>query len=64
VVTPYTSAVLKRGPRTTNVLLQDDCPLEPVEHVGIMYDPAALQWVQNALRRRGPANPAFKPTCA
>ena len=64
VVTPYPSAFLPRGPRTTNVLLQDDCPLDPVEHVSIIYDPVALQWIENALARPGPADPSFKPTCA
>jgi triacylglycerol lipase len=64
VVTPYSSAFLAPGPRTTNVLLQDDCPLDPVEHVSIIYDPVALQWIENALGRAGPADPSFKPTCA
>jgi triacylglycerol lipase len=63
VVTPYTSAFLAEGPRTTNVLLQDDCPLDVSEHVGIQYDPAALQWVENALGRTGPARASFKPDC-
>jgi triacylglycerol lipase len=64
VVTPYSSAFLAAGPRTTNVLLQDRCPLDLSEHLGIIYDPAALQWVENALGRPGPAAPGFKPTCA
>jgi len=63
VVTPFSSAFLDPGPRTTNVLLQRDCPLDLFEHVSIVYDPVALQWVENALGRRGPANPAFRPTC-
>ena len=63
VVTPYTSAFLPAGPRTTNVLLQDDCPADATEHVSIIYDPAALQWIENALGRPGPADPAFKPLC-
>jgi triacylglycerol esterase/lipase EstA (alpha/beta hydrolase family) len=63
VVTPFKSAFLKRGPRTTNVLLQHDCPLDLSEHLSVIYDPVALQWVNNALARRGPANPDFEPTC-
>jgi triacylglycerol lipase len=63
VVTPYTSAFLKPGPRTTNVLLQDRCPLDLAEHLGIIYDPVALRWVQNALGRPGPAAPGFRPSC-
>jgi triacylglycerol lipase len=63
VVTPYTSAFLEPGPRTTNVLLQDHCPLDLSEHLGIIYDPVALQWVQNALGRNGAADPGFTPSC-
>jgi triacylglycerol lipase len=64
VVTPFRSAFLEPGPRTTNVLLQDACPLDLSEHVGIIYDPAALQWIENALGRSGPASPSFNPVCA
>ena len=63
VVTPYRSAYLEPGPRTTNVTLQDRCPLDLTEHLGIIYDPAALQWVLNALGRPGPADPGFRPRC-
>ena len=63
VVTPYRSAYLEAGPRTTNVTLQDRCPLDLTEHLGIIYDPAALQWVLNALGRPGPADPGFRPSC-
>lgn len=63
VVTPFTSAFLA-GPKTTNVLLQDKCPGDFVEHLAIIYDRVALQWVRNALGRKGkPADPAFTPTC-
>jgi triacylglycerol esterase/lipase EstA (alpha/beta hydrolase family) len=62
VVVPYTSGYLS-GPNTTNVTLQDRCPADPVEHLGISYDPAAIQWALNALGRGGPADPAFQPTC-
>ena len=51
------------GPRTTNMLLQEDCPADLAEHITISYDPVALQWVLNALGRRGPADPAFLPGC-
>ena len=63
VVTPYRSAYLSPGPRTTNVTLQDRCPLDLTEHLGIIYDAAALQWVTNALGRPGPAAPSFRPSC-
>jgi triacylglycerol lipase len=62
VVTPYTSALLQ-GTSVTNVVLQDDCPLDTVEHVGIQYDPVALQWIENALARNGRADPGFTPVC-
>jgi triacylglycerol esterase/lipase EstA (alpha/beta hydrolase family) len=60
VVTPYTSQALSGA---TNVVLQDRCPLDPVEHVTIQDDPVAAQWVLNALGRPGPADPAFRPRC-
>jgi pimeloyl-ACP methyl ester carboxylesterase len=60
VVTPYRSQALKGA---TNVVLQDRCPEDITEHVGIAYDPIALQWVLDALGRAGPADPAFRPLC-
>src|SRR5919106_1431813 len=49
VVTPYTSQALTGA---TNVVLQDRCPEDITEHVGIIYDPIALQWTMNALERQ------------
>jgi pimeloyl-ACP methyl ester carboxylesterase len=63
VVTPYRSQALT-GDTVTNVVLQDRCPGDLTEHVGIVYDPVALQWARNALLRAGPANPAFVPDCS
>jgi triacylglycerol lipase len=62
-VTPYTSAFLAPGPNTTNVLLQDACPLDLSDHVLITHDPVAIDWVIEALDRPGPANPDFRPNC-
>jgi triacylglycerol lipase len=64
VVLPYSSAFL-RGPagRVTNITLQAVCPGEVVGHVELPLDPIALQWVENALSRPGPADPAFRPRC-
>jgi triacylglycerol lipase len=62
VVIPYTSAFLS-GANTTNVRLQDRCPLDLAEHLSIIYDPVALRWVENALARPGPADPGFRPSC-
>jgi len=64
VVTPFSNAFLEPGPKVTNVLVQDKCPNEIVEHVTMIYDPVVLRWVENALARQGkPANPAFDPGC-
>lgn len=63
VVIPFSSAFLE-GPKTTNLVIQDACPNNTIEHVGIIYDRVALQFVQNALRRKGrPADPGFQPNC-
>ncbi len=64
IVTPYRLAFLPpEDGRVTNVLLQDDCPLDPAEHITITDDPVAIQWVLNALASTGPADPGFKPDC-
>jgi len=63
VVTPYTSALLV-GDRVTNAILQDRCPADAADHLDIIYDRVALQWVLNALGRKGPANPRLRPDCA
>jgi pimeloyl-ACP methyl ester carboxylesterase len=63
VVTPYTSQALS-GSTVTNIVLQDRCPEDITDHVGMIYDPIALQWTLNALGRAGPADPAFGPTCS
>ncbi|HET8756187.1 MAG TPA: alpha/beta fold hydrolase [Solirubrobacteraceae bacterium] len=61
VVTPYRSQALDGA---TNVVLQDRCPEDITDHVGIIYDPIALAWTLDALGRAGPADPAFRPTCS
>jgi len=64
VVIPYTSALLSGPPdRVTNIILQDHCPGDFIDHVNIPSDPVALQWIQNALGRAGPADPGFAPRC-
>lgn len=56
VVTPYQSAFL-RGAR--NITLQDVCPTDLSDHLGVAFDPVVLQLVFNAL------DPAVytRPTC-
>ena len=63
VVVPYTSAFLAKGPRTTNITIQDVCPGDLAEHVFIPMSRTAIAFTLNALTRRGPADPAFRPTC-
>ena len=63
VVTPYLSAYLAPGRKTTNITLQDLCPNDLSEHVTIPTDQVAIQLVLNALGRKGPADPAFRPAC-
>jgi len=60
VVTPYSTAFL-HGPNVQNILLQDQCPTDFSEHIGIIYDPVALQDVMNAL---GPDSRTFHPVCS
>jgi pimeloyl-ACP methyl ester carboxylesterase len=62
VVTPYRSQALA-GDHATNVILQDKCPGDFTEHVGIIYDPVAIEWTVDALERPGAANPRFRPDC-
>ena len=59
VVTPYTNAFLN-GPNVQDILLQHQCPGDPVGHVGIFLDGPALQEVMNAL---GADSPTFEPAC-
>ena len=60
VVTPYTNAFLS-GPDVTNILLQEQCPTDPVEHIGMASDSPAWQNVLNQLSAS--PNPSFKATC-
>ena len=60
IVTPYTSAFLT-GPNVQNILLQNQCGIDFTDHIGIIYDPVALQDVMNAL---GANSPSFRPSCS
>src|SRR3954447_23890610 len=48
VVTPYDSVFL-RGPRVTNILLQDQCRTDFIDHPSANYDSIALHDMLNAL---------------
>jgi len=57
VDTPYTSAFLS-GPGVTDIVLQNVCPLDLTDHIGIADDTVALHLVLNAL---DPAHPVQVP---
>ena len=61
VVTPYTNAFLS-GPDVTNVLIQDQCPDDPVEHIGMFEDWPVMQNVLNQLSNH--PDPSFTATCS
>ncbi len=60
VVTPYTNAFLPPAPNVQNLTVQDYCSTDYTEHIGIIYDPVALNLVANAL---GADDPNYKPPC-
>jgi triacylglycerol esterase/lipase EstA (alpha/beta hydrolase family) len=64
VVTPFTSAFLAPGANTANILLQDACPNEVIDHHLIPHSALAIRWTLQALGRRGPADAAHPPSCA
>jgi triacylglycerol esterase/lipase EstA (alpha/beta hydrolase family) len=57
IVTPYTSAFLS-GPNVTSIVLQNVCPLDQTDHIGIADDTVALHLVLNTL---DPAHPQAVP---
>ncbi len=63
IVVPYRSAYLAPGPRTTNVTLQDACPLELAEHLAIPLATPTVSIVLDALTHDGPARASFRPRC-
>jgi triacylglycerol esterase/lipase EstA (alpha/beta hydrolase family) len=48
LVTPHETSFI-REPGVTNRYVQDTCPLDPVGHVGLAFDPTVAQLVANAL---------------
>ena len=48
LVTPHETSFI-REPGVTNEYVQDTCPLDPVGHVGLAFDPTVAQLVANAL---------------
>ena len=60
VVTPHTNGYLS-GPNVENITIQNQCPTDPVGHIGISYDWPAQQ---NVLNELGANVPNFKPVCS
>ncbi|MFI6520383.1 esterase/lipase family protein [Spirillospora sp. NPDC050679] len=58
-VTPLANSFLHGGD-STNILLQDLCPDDPVSHSGMSFDGPIMQIIGNAL---GPDRPGFEPEC-
>lgn len=54
-IVPYTSTFLEDGPLVTNATVQQLCPTETVEHLGMAYDNAAWLIGWDALTHPGPA---------
>ncbi|WP_112246807.1 alpha/beta fold hydrolase [Kribbella monticola] len=48
LVTPHETSFI-REPGVRNEYVQDSCPLDPVGHVGLAFDPSVAQLVANAL---------------
>ncbi|WP_432946748.1 esterase/lipase family protein [Kribbella sp. CA-253562] len=48
LVTPHETSFI-REPGVKNLFVQDVCPLDPVGHVGLAFDPTVAQLVANAL---------------
>lgn len=61
VVTPYTNAFLEEAPNVTNITIQNQCPNDKTEHIGMIEDSPSLQNVLNQLSLS--PNPSFKATC-
>ncbi|MFN2560940.1 MAG: lipase family alpha/beta hydrolase [Jatrophihabitans sp.] len=57
LVTPYTSGRLS-APNATNIVVQDQCPIDLAEHVAVAFDPTVAQDTLNAL---DPAHPLPVP---
>ena len=62
VVVPATNGYLARGPRTSNIAIQDVCPHDLAEHLFIPTSTTTIALVLDALGHRGPARPR-RVTC-
>ena len=49
LVTPYTSGRLPAAPNVTNIVVQNQCPIDFAEHIAVAFDPTVGRDVLNAL---------------
>lgn len=63
IVVPHKSGYLAAGPRTTNVTIQDVCAAALSEHLLIPTSKVTIALALNALGRKGPLAPAYRPPC-
>ena len=63
VVIPHTSGYLAKGPRTTNITVQNKCPLAAPDHLTHPLSRPTLDITLNALTHRGPARKGYQPSC-
>ncbi len=61
VVTPYQNAFLS-GSNVVNITIQNQCPSDPVAHIGMFDDSPAMQNVLNWLGQS--PNPSFAASCS
>ena len=64
VVTPFTSAFLAAGPNTANILLQDACPADVIDHHVSRRPRSRSAGPSRRSAGPGPADPAHPPSCA
>ena len=63
VVVPHTSGYLEPGELSTNVTIQDACPIDQAEHLQIPMSDTAIAFTLDALTRDGAADPTLQPPC-
>ena len=64
VVQPHTSGYLAAGPNTTNLTIQNVCPIDLSEHVLIPASLTTIAITLDALTRVGPARQNFPRGCS
>ncbi len=60
IITPYQSQFLS-GPHVHNILLQQQCSLDDVDHLASQYDSISLRDMLNALDPAAAVAPACHP---